>query len=116
MVRAILQLEGAAIFGAALAFYFFEFEGSWWLFVLLLFSPDLSMVGYLRNVRVGAVTYNLAHNYVAAVAVMVIGLALDSSFVTSLGLVLVAHTGMDRALSYGLKYFTGFKDTHMQRV
>ena len=116
MVRVILQLEGAVIFGAALAFYFFEFEGSWWLFVLLLLAPDISMVGYLKNSRVGATVYNLAHNYVLAAAVMVIGLVLDSSFIISIGLVFVAHTGMDRTLAYGLKYVTDFKDTHMQRI
>lgn len=27
-----------------------------------------------------------------------------------------ARIGMDRALAYGLKYPTGFKDTHLQRV
>lgn len=28
----------------------------------------------------------------------------------------VVHIGFDRALGYGLKYPTGFKDTHLQRV
>ncbi|NLE50171.1 MAG: DUF4260 domain-containing protein, partial [Chloroflexi bacterium] len=28
----------------------------------------------------------------------------------------IAHIGMDRALGYGLKYATGFKDTHIQRL
>jgi len=27
-----------------------------------------------------------------------------------------ADSGVDRALGYGLKYPTGFKDTHLQRV
>jgi hypothetical protein len=26
------------------------------------------------------------------------------------------HIGVDRAVGYGLKYPTGFKDTHLQRV
>jgi hypothetical protein len=26
------------------------------------------------------------------------------------------HIGIDRAIGYGLKYPTGFKDTHLQRV
>jgi hypothetical protein len=32
------------------------------------------------------------------------------------GVVLVAHIGMDRLSGFGLKYATGFKDTHSQRV
>jgi hypothetical protein len=32
------------------------------------------------------------------------------------GAVLVAHVGMDRAVGYGLKYPTHFKDTHLQRI
>jgi uncharacterized protein DUF4260 len=29
---------------------------------------------------------------------------------------LLAHIGIDRALGLGLKYPSGFKDTHLQRV
>ena len=32
------------------------------------------------------------------------------------GAVLVAHVGMDRALGYGLKLPTGFRDTHLGRI
>jgi hypothetical protein len=28
----------------------------------------------------------------------------------------LAHIGVDRAVGYGLKYPTGFKDTHLRRV
>jgi hypothetical protein len=31
-------------------------------------------------------------------------------------LIWLAHIGGDRALGYGLKYPTGFEDTHLQRV
>jgi hypothetical protein len=32
------------------------------------------------------------------------------------GAVLAAHVGMDRALGYGLKLPTDFKDTHLGRI
>jgi len=32
------------------------------------------------------------------------------------GLIWLVHIGADRLLGYGLKYPTGFKDTHLQRV
>ena len=33
-----------------------------------------------------------------------------------LGLIWLTHIGVDRAIGYGLKYPTGFKDTHLKRV
>ena len=32
------------------------------------------------------------------------------------GLIWLAHVGVDRALGYGLKYGTGFGDTHLGRI
>jgi hypothetical protein len=32
------------------------------------------------------------------------------------GIIWVAHIGFDRLLGYGLKYETGFKDTHLGKV
>ena len=34
----------------------------------------------------------------------------------AVGLVWLAHIGIDRALAYGLKYPTQFEDTHLKRV
>src|SRR5690625_6146339 len=36
---------------------------SWLLFIILLFAPDISIVGYLQNNRTGAILYNLFHTY-----------------------------------------------------
>ena len=38
--------------------------GSWGLFALLFLVPDVSMIGYFVNPRVGAITYNAVHTYV----------------------------------------------------
>ena len=34
----------------------------------------------------------------------------------ALALILLAHIAADRALGYGLKYATGFKDTHLGQI
>ena len=34
----------------------------------------------------------------------------------ALALIWIAHIGLDRALGYGLKYATGFGDTHLGRI
>jgi hypothetical protein len=41
---------------------------SWWVFPALLLLPDLGMLGYSINTRVGAVLYNLAHHQGLAIA------------------------------------------------
>ncbi len=113
--RLLLHLEGFAIFIGAVALYWMEgFSG--WLFALLLFVPDLSMVGYLKNPQIGATVYNAIHTFVTAGILLGMGWSLEIDLLLQLGLILAAHIGIDRTLGYGLKYVTAFKDTHLQRV
>ena len=114
-VRGWLRAEAAAAFIAGLALYGW-LGGPWLAVVPLLLVPDLSMVGYLRGPRFGAVTYNLVHNWVLGLAVLGLSLALDAAPVAIAGAVLIAHVGMDRALGYGLKLPTAFQDTHLGRI
>lgn len=116
LVKAILHLEGFAALAAAVALYFGYLDGHWIPFAIFLLAPDITMVGYLRDTRLGAALYNAAHNYVVPIALAGAGFALDMPVLTGAGLILAAHVGMDRALGYGLKFPTRFKDTHLQRV
>ena len=88
---------------------------SWWLFILLLFVPDVSALGYVVNKRVGAVVYNIVHTYVLALIVLGIGYVSELPVMMMLGVIWVAHIGMDRMCGFGLKYPSAFQDTHMQR-
>jgi len=114
-VRGWLRLEGAAAFIAGLALYGW-LGGPWLLVVPLLLLPDLSAVGYLRGPRLGAVTYNVVHNWALGLAVLGVGLATAIAPIAIAGAVLVAHVGMDRAAGYGLKLSTSFRDTHLGRI
>ena len=114
-VRGWLRLEGSAAFIAGLAL--FGWLGAPWLLLLpLLLLPDLSAIGYLRGPRLGAITYNVVHNWALGLAVLGVGLATDIAPIAIAGAVLVAHVGMDRALGYGLKLPTSFQDTHLGRI
>ena len=86
------------------------------MFLLLFLAPDLSMLGYLANPRLGSLVYNLAHTYFVPLVLAGIGLVASSHLCILLALIWAAHIGMDRLLGYGLKYPTAFKDTHLQRV
>jgi len=111
----LLRAEWLAIFVAGVVIYM-EFGGHPLLLLPLLIAPDLSMVGYLAGPRVGALTYNLAHNLVVALGVLAVGWFVPVAPLALAGAVLFAHVGMDRSLGYGLKLPTDFRDTHLGRI
>jgi len=62
-MKTVLKLEEAAM--AALAIYLLSRHNLGlpvWLWVLLFFAPDISMLGYLVNEKIGAISYNLFHH------------------------------------------------------
>jgi hypothetical protein len=95
---------------------YFDADHPWWLFLLLVLAPDLSIAGYAAGVRIGALVYDVAHTYVLPVALSVVGVVTNAEDAVAVGLIWLTHIGVDRAVGYGLKYPTGFKDTHLQRV
>ena len=113
--RLLLGAEGVAVAAAAIALYFYA-DYPWWLLVALALVPDVSIAGYLAGPRVGAACYAAVHTYVAPVVLGVIGVIADVDVAGQIALIWLTHSGVDRALSYGLKYPSGFKDTHLQRL
>jgi len=115
MNKTLLHMEGFAVLVLSLYFYASN-EFSWILFFILLFTPDFSMLGYLLNNKVGAMIYNLFHTYSISILVVGCGLLVSNPTILMIGLIWIAHIGMDRMIGYGLKYPTEFKDTHLNRV
>ncbi|SDE71469.1 DUF4260 domain-containing protein [Halorientalis regularis] len=113
--RPILRAEGVAIFGVATAAYFW-LGGPLWLFLLLALAPDLAMVGYLASPASGSRLYNAAHTYVGPLLLGAAGVWWAAPLAVSVALVWTAHIGVDRAVGYGLKYPSGFGDTHLSRT
>ena len=114
-LRTLLRLEGLALLiGMTLLYYIWD--GSWWVYVLLFFVPDISFAAYLSGPRFGAFVYNAAHSYLGPMAMMTGGFATASPLVLSIAMIWLAHIGFDRALGYGLKYTSGFTDTHLGRI
>ncbi len=113
--RWLLHLEGGSIFALALILYCAG-HFHWWLFALLLLTPDLSMLGYLANPKMGSAAYNLVHT--STLPILLLGAAIVAQLpaLEPYALIWLAHIGMDRMLGYGLKYPTRFRDTHLQHV
>ena len=113
--RWILRLEGAAL-AIGTAFFFWLGHGSWLLFALLFFTPDLSFLAYLVSPRIGAFAYNLVHTTLAPLVLLGLSSLLVHPLGQSIALIWLAHIGADRALGYGLKYATAFGDTHLGHI
>jgi hypothetical protein len=111
----LLRIQGAAMFASSLLLYRF-IEARWALFFVLFLWPDLFMAGYLLNAKLGARFYNLVHTDALPLALGAVSVGLRHSGLLMFALIWLAHIGADRALGYGLKYPTLFKDTHLQRV
>jgi hypothetical protein len=112
MPQLLLRTEGAVLLTVS-TYIYAEYGRSWLLFALLLLAPDIGMLGYLADTRVGAVTYNLLHTYLGPGILLVVGVAVDSSLTYSIAFIWFAHIGLDRALGYGLKYPDAFTHTHL---
>ncbi len=114
-MKTTLQLEelGLFLFGI---FLFSQQPFAWWWFLVLILAPDLSMIGYLFGNKVGAFSYNLFHHRGIAVLVYLSGIQFDNHLIQLIGIILFAHSSMDRLFGYGLKYEKGFKFTHLGEI
>lgn len=112
--KSFLRVEGLAAFVAGL-WAFFALDGPLWLLAVLALAPDLSMLAYLAGPRVGSRGYNLVHTYTAPLALAGIGVWTGTGLALLVAAVWAAHIGADRLVGYGLKYESGFKDTHLSR-
>lgn len=108
----ILRAEGLAMFIAA-TWVYSMLAMSWWWFFLLIFVPDVFMIGYARNSKLGATIYNLGHTYIAPFIVLALFVYFNDFALLMAAVLWFAHIGMDRALGYGLKFESGFKHTHL---
>ncbi len=123
MMKTLLKLEEAAQFLACLALLVMN-GVPWWTYLLLVLGPDIGMLGYLVNTRVGALTYNLFHH--KGIALLIALIALGSDFMTLAlatpdvsqlllltAIILFGHSSMDRMFGYGLKFGDHFQHTHL---
>jgi Domain of unknown function (DUF4260) len=113
--RLLLRAEAAFIFALALWLYRAG-HYPWGLFAVLFFTPDIFMLGYLKDAKVGAAAYNLVHTLVSPMLLVLLALLLPNPACLPYALIWLSHIGFDRMLGYGLKYPTAFQDTHLQHV
>ena len=109
------RAENLAI-GAAVVVAFVHLHFSWWWLPVLFVAFDASMAGYLIGNRAGAVCYNLAHAYVVPAVLLLSYVLTGERWCAFAGLLWAFHIAGDRVLGYGLKFVSGFQDTHLGRI
>ncbi|MDR3713920.1 MAG: DUF4260 domain-containing protein [Puia sp.] len=114
-MKTILKLEEAGMLLLSIA-GFCQLPFAWWWYPVLILSPDISMVGYAIDSRVGAILYNLAHHKGIAIIVYLAGALGNHAVMELAGVILFGHSSMDRMMGYGLKYFEGFPFTHLGKI
>ena len=106
-MKNLLKLEELFMLGLAL-YLFSQLDYGWGWYALLFFTPDLSMLGYLANPRVGAWTYNLIHHKGLAISLYILGALLINPALMFAGTLLFGHSSFDRVMGYGLKHEDAF--------
>ena len=114
-MKDMIKLEELFLFFLAI-FLFAGVDIAWWWYLVLFFTPDLSMLGYLHSPATGALTYNLIHHKGLAVAAYILGSLLGNPVIQLTGLVLLGHSSLDRVLGYGLKFADAFSHTHLGMI
>ncbi len=113
-MKTILKLEEVVLTAVALyALSYYDLGLSAWLWAALFFLPDISMLGYMVNAKFGAISYNIFHHKGIALLIIAIGYFFTIEPLIATGILLFAHASFDRIWGYGLKYVSGFKDTHL---
>lgn len=114
-MKTIIKLEELGLF--ILGIYLFSLLNyQWWWFLVLILSPDFSMLGYIFGNKSGAFFYNIFHHRGIAILVYIAGCYFKIEILQLTGIILFSHSAMDRFFGYGLKYESGFKYTHLGEI
>jgi len=101
-MKTLIKLEEVALVFLSI-YLFFALNYVWWWFPVLFFVPDLSMIGYLINLKVGASAYNFIHHKAVSISLYLLGSFTQLPVLQLTGLVMFGHSSFDRALGFQLQ-------------
>lgn len=111
-MKYLIKIEELAMFLLSL-FLFSELDYPCWVYFALILTPDIGMIGYAFNTRLGSLTYNLFHHKAIAICLGFIGYYWSIPTLALIGIILFSHASIDRIFGYGLKFNDNFKHTHL---
>ncbi|MDH5160511.1 DUF4260 domain-containing protein [Heyndrickxia oleronia] len=111
----IVRIENG--FALAISFYIYiQLDFPIWLFFVLLLVPDITMIGYAINNKIGAKVYNFGHSFILPLLLALGYLSFSKDYLLIISIIWLSHIFMDRLLGFGLKYQDSFNKTHIQRI
>ena len=115
LIGTIIRIENGLAF--AITFYLYaQLDFPIWMFFVFLLVPDVTMLGYAINTKIGAIVYNIGHSLIIPLLLAASYVYFTKDYLLIISLIWVAHLFMDRMLGYGLKYTDSFKKTHIQQL
>lgn len=114
-MKILLKTEAVGILVLSLLFFSMT-SFPWWYFPALILLPDISMAGYIKNPKTGALIYNIFHHQGVAAVIISAGWIWDSTLLILVGSILLGHSALDRIFGYGLKYPDSFHHTHLGKI
>lgn len=115
MIKLLIRIEYGIAF-VLLLYIYMQLNFSLWLFCILLLVPDVTIVGYVMDKKIGSIIYNFGHSLIIPCILLIVSLGISNEFLVMLSFIWTAHIVMDRCFGFGLKYEHSFKDTHLQRL
>lgn len=104
-------------FALAMSFYIYiQLDFPIWLFFVLLLVPDITMIGYVINNKIGANIYNFGHSFILPILLALGYLSFSKDYLLIIFIIWLSHIFMDRLFGFGLKYQDSFNKTHIQRL
>lgn len=87
-----------------------------WILPVTFLLFDIGMIGYFKDTKLGAITYNFSHSLTIPTILVAAGLIFNVEWISVLGFCWNFHIAVDRAMGYGLKHGHSFKETHLGKI
>lgn len=110
-----LKLEAIALATLMVALTHVSSAPLWVLPVTFLIF-DIGMVGYIKDTKLGAMTYNFTHDLTLPTLLVAFGVFFNAEAVAVTGYCWTFHIAVDRALGFGLKHSHSFHATHLGSI
>jgi len=110
-----LKLEGLTL-AALMAVLTYKSGTSLWFLAVTFLLFDVSMIGYAKSKKLGALTYNIGHSSIVPTLLLIVGILTANHMLQVWMYAWLFHIGVDRAMGYGLKHKTSFKHTHLGKL
>ena len=114
-INQMVRIENGFAFAISFCIYM-HLDFPIWLFFVLLLFPDITMIGYAINKKIGAIVYNFGHSFILPLLLALCYLYFSKDYLLIISIICIAQIFMDRLLGFGLKYQESFNKTHIQRL